>query len=247
MGALSSPPMCWIDKTVNVPDCVWINTFPLSPPVGFCFLFLFFFLFSYAMYAVFKRPFTVLRPSTLRVPHVSCYSCLLLSPFFVKSFDKHTQGMRCWFRVSLWWNVFTKTDRDPHCFLGFSLYVWVRVRVCSSVPPSLFVHYELSISASRRVWEEQIDPQTSRPRARSRRSLCRRGAVCISGSQSEAKQKQHPAFRLHFNTSFKTENMEHSPENVEKSLLLKMQRCVIQDPHQQKRRWEENIPQRRMN
>lgn len=38
---------------------------------------------------------------------------------FVKSFDKHTQGMRCWFRVSLWWNVFTKTDRDPHCFLGF--------------------------------------------------------------------------------------------------------------------------------
>lgn len=119
MGALSSPPMCWIDKTVNVPDCVWINTFPLSPPVGFCFLFLFFFLFSYAMYAVFKRPFTVLRPSTLRVPHVSCYSCLLLSPFFVKSFDKHTQGMRCWFRVSLWWNVFTKTDRDPHCFLGF--------------------------------------------------------------------------------------------------------------------------------
>lgn len=81
MGALSSPPMCWIDKTVNVPDCVWINTFPLSPPVGFCFLFLFFFLFSYAMYAVFKRPFTVLRPSTLRVPHVSCYSCLLLSPF----------------------------------------------------------------------------------------------------------------------------------------------------------------------
>lgn len=166
---------------------------------------------------------------------------------FVKSFDKHTQGMRCWFRVSLWWNVFTKTDRDPHCFLGFSLYVWVRVRVCSSVPPSLFVQYELSISASRRVWEEQIDPQTSRPRARNRRSLCRRGAVCISGSQSEAKQKQHPAFRLHFNTSFKTENMEHSPENVEKSLLLKMQRCVIQDPHQQKRRWEENIPQRRMN
>lgn len=114
-------------------------------------------------------------------------------------------------------------------------------------PPSLFVQYELSISVSRRVWEEQIDPQTSRPRARSRRSLCRRGAVCIGGSQSEAKQKQHPAFRLHFNTSFKTENMEHSPENVEKSLLLKMQRCVIQDPHQQKRRWEENIPQRRMN
>lgn len=132
-------------------------------------------------------------------------------------------------------------------FFGFFLYVWVRVRVCSSVPPSLFVQYELSISASRRVWEEQIDPQTSRPRARNRRSLCRRGAVCISGSQSEAKQKQHPAFRLHFNTSFKTENMEHSPENVEKSLLLKMQRCVIQDPHQQKRRWEENIPQRRMN
>lgn len=121
-------------------------------------------------------------------------------------------------------------------FFGFFLYVWVRVRVCSSVPPSLFVHYELSISASRRVWEEQIDPQTSRPRARSRRSLCRRGAVCIGGSQSEAKQKQHPAFRLHFNTSFETENMEHSPENVERSLLLKMQRCVIQDPHQQKRR-----------
>lgn len=125
-------------------------------------------------------------------------------------------------------------------FFGFFLYVWVRVRVCSSVPPSLFVQYELSISASRRVWEEQIDPQTSRPRARNRRSLCRRGAVCISGSQSEAKQKQHPAFRLHFNTSFKTENMEHSPENVEKSLLLKMQRCVIQDPHQQRCRWEEN-------
>lgn len=246
MGALSSPPMCWIDKTVNVPDCVWINTFPLSPPVGFCFLFLFFFLFSYAMYAVFKRPFTVLRPSTLRVPHVSCYSCLLLSPFLSSPLtntlrecvvdseflcDEMCSRKQTEIRIVFW--VFSVcVGASASVFLGS----W-----------SLFVQYELSISASRRVWEEQIDPQTSRPRARSRRSLCRRGAVCISGSQSEAKQKQHPAFRLHFNTSFETENMEHSPENVERSLLLKMQRCVIQDPHQQKRRWEENIPQRRMN
>lgn len=138
---------------------------------------------------------------------------------FVKSFDKHTQGMRCWFRVSLWWNVFTKTDRDPHCFLGFSLYVWVRVRVCSSVPPSLFVQYELSISASRRVWEEQIDPQMLRPRARNRRSLCRRGAVCISGSQSEAKQKPRKCGEKF---TFKNATLRHSrPASTKASVRRK--------------------------
>lgn len=164
MGALSSPPMCWIDKTVNVPDCVWINTFPLSPPVGFCFLFLFFFFVLVRHVCCVQAPFHCTE--AFNAESATCVMLLMFITLsiFVKSFDKHTQGMRCWFRVSLWWNVFTKTDRDPHCFLGFSLYVWVRVRVCSSVPPSLFVQYELSISASRRVWEEQIDPQTPKER-----------------------------------------------------------------------------------
>ena len=137
-------------------------------------------------------------------------------------------------------------------FVFVCVCVWVRVRVCSS-GPLVCPAWALSLSVSRRVWEvgraAQIDPQTSEPRARNRRFLCRWGAVCISGSQGEAKQKQHPV-----NTSTpalkqkkKTENMEHSPENVEERLLLKMQCCVIQDLHQQKCRWEENISQRRMN
>lgn len=75
MGCLSSPPptpasrtppMCRIDKTASVTwlVCGWTHFLcPCRPP--------------YAMYAVFKCPFTVLRPSTLRAPHASC---LLPSP-----------------------------------------------------------------------------------------------------------------------------------------------------------------------
>ena len=170
---------------------------------------------------------------------------------FVKSFDKHNSGNALLIQsFSVMKCVHDNRPRSALFFLY--LCVCVRVRVCSS-GPLVCPAWALSLSVSRRVWEvgraAQIDPQTSEPRARNRRFLCRWGAVCISGSQGEAKQKQHPV-----NTSTpalkqkkKTENMEHSPENVEERLLLKMQCCVIQDLHQQKCRWEENISQRRMN
>ena len=196
------------------------------------------------MYAVFKRPFTVLRPSTLRVPHVSCYSCLLLSPFL-------SSPLTNTLRECVVDSEFLCDEMCSRKQTDIRIVFWVfSVCVGASVslgPLFLFVRPELALSLSLRVIAEcgrnKKDPQTSQPRARNRRSLCRRGAVCIGGSQSEAKQKQHPAFRWHN----KTENMEHGPENVERSLVLKMQRCVIQDPQQQKCRWEESISQPRMN
>lgn len=77
---MSSVPMCWIDKTVNVPACV-------SEHIS-------------CVYDVFKSPFSALRP------HV----CVFLSPLslFVKSLTKRTGNCRvfrflCYEMCSLNW------------------------------------------------------------------------------------------------------------------------------------------------
>lgn len=164
MGALSSPPMCWIDKTVNVPDCVWINTFPLSPPVGFCFLFLFFFFVLVRHVCCVQAPFHCTEAFNAEsATRVMLLMFITLSIFCQVLWQTHSGNALLIQSFSVMKCVHENRPRSA-LFFGFFLYVWVRVRVCSSVPPSLFVHYELSISASRRVWEEQIDPQTPKER-----------------------------------------------------------------------------------
>lgn len=64
------PPMCWIDKTCECLD-QHISSVP-HPPL--CRL-------LYAMYAVFKCPFSVLRPSAESVSRASCRLQSPLSPF----------------------------------------------------------------------------------------------------------------------------------------------------------------------
>lgn len=85
----------------------------------------------FAMYAVFKCPFSVLRPSTLRVLHVSC---LLPSPLF--PFVKFLDMLReCWFRVFVMKCVYL-IESNLHCFWS----VGVSVSVCPPLPPPL-VHF----------------------------------------------------------------------------------------------------------
>ena len=101
----------------------WTNTFPL-----------------YDMYAVFKSPFTVLRPSTLRVLHVSWLLLSPLFPFFNNTLRECVEEM-------LLWNVFTKYNKISFLVCGCEYECVSWSHACQA-----FFVYKSSVSG--RVWED---------------------------------------------------------------------------------------------
>lgn len=151
--------MCWIDKTVNVSGCVWMNTFPLSP-VGLC------------------MPCVVCLSALSPHRGLQCWECYMYHVYY-KALSFHlsssltTQSGKGRLIQSLIFFSFCyemcSQNRIGTVLLLLFFRAWMWVRVCSSVPCSSGIFRLFISSVSRWMWEDNTN---SSLHDRQRVSIC---------------------------------------------------------------------------